>query len=183
MTETALYKVQRCLDTHAVSAKQAFTPSSGARSFLRETPVRLLRDFAYLVQDIDIADRSFYASLRNVLGTNCLQGAFGVGSLSPYNAERSSLTSLSVWTQSRRTLSSCFHGLTGWLISVWFLFFIFPTSEDFSVSRLGYCYKLWIIIRSRGFFFRRCVYILELDEDKDFLTVRLYVGQGSGEWN
>lgn len=57
--------------------------------------VALSDEFLYLVRDIGIADRSFYASLRDVLGTNCLQGAIGAGSLSPYNAERSSLSSLS----------------------------------------------------------------------------------------
>ena len=58
--------------------------------------VALSDEFFYLVRDIGIADRSFYASLRDVLGTNCLHGAIGAGSLSPYNAERSSLSSLSV---------------------------------------------------------------------------------------
>lgn len=57
--------------------------------------VALSDEFLYLVRDIGIAERSFYASLRDVLGTNCLQGAIGAGSLSPYNAERSSLSSLS----------------------------------------------------------------------------------------
>lgn len=41
-TETPLYKVLRCLDTHAVSAKGAFTPSRGARGcvfFVREPVV------------------------------------------------------------------------------------------------------------------------------------------------
>lgn len=96
------------------SVREAFTPSTGAHSFFflrgdcgggkkkkeekksSQRFVALSNDFLCLVRDIGIADRSFYASLRDVLGTNCLQGAIGAGSLSPYNAERSSLSSLSV---------------------------------------------------------------------------------------
>lgn len=103
LAEAPLYKVLRCLDTHAVQKKRSLPPeertafegaSGGKKSSQRF--VALSHEFFYLVRDIGVADRSFQASLRNVLGTNCLQGAIGACSLSPYNAERSSLSSLSV---------------------------------------------------------------------------------------
>lgn len=141
--KTPLYKVLWCLDTHAFSARSVHSLHRSAQLFLFEGRlwwrkekkkekkssqrfVALSNDFLCLVRDIGIADRSFYASLRDVLGTNCLQGAIGAGSLSPYNAERSSLSSLSVWTQRRRTLRNCFHGLTDWLIGISFFHFFLP---------------------------------------------------------
>ncbi len=72
---------------------------SGSQWWGKKNPLSVswhfLDDFFHVVRDIGIADRSFYASLRDVLGANCLQGTIGAGSLSPYNAERSSHSSLS----------------------------------------------------------------------------------------
>lgn len=138
-TWTPLYKVLDA-STHmqSVRKKRSLPPQEraafwGSQWWEKKSSQRFVAlsdEFLHLVRDIGIADRSFYASLRDVLGTNCLQGAIGAGSLSPYNAERSSLSSLSVWTQRRRTLRNCFHGLTDWLIGIWFFLF-FPISEDF----------------------------------------------------
>lgn len=118
----------RCCDasTHMQSVrKKRSLPPGGAHSFLREPGgggrgkkssqrfVALSYEFFYSVCYFGIADRSFYASLRDVFGGwDCFQGAFGADSLSPYNAERSSPSSLSVRTQRERTVSCCFHGLT-----------------------------------------------------------------------
>lgn len=52
----------------------------------------------------------------------------------PYNAERSSLSSLSVCTQRRRTPRNCFHGLTDCLVSglpFGLFFFFLSISGDF----------------------------------------------------
>lgn len=133
--ETLLFIKCRDASTHmqSVQKKRSLPPEErtafwgsqwwGGEKQSSQRFVALSDEFFCLVRDIGIADRSSDASLRNVLGTNCLQGAIGAGSLSLYNAERSSLSSLSVWTQRRRTLRNCFHGLTDWLIGVWFFLF------------------------------------------------------------
>lgn len=133
----------KCCDasthTQSVQKKRSLTPEEraafwgnqwwcgGKKSSQRF--VALSDDLFYLVRDIGIADSWFSDSLRDVLGTLCIQGAIGAASLSLYNAERSSLSSLSVWTQRRRTLSNLFHGLTDWLLGLWFL--IFFNNKDF----------------------------------------------------
>lgn len=98
----------KCCDasTHMQSVRKERSLPPEERAAFRGSPwwekkssqrfVALSDEFLQLVRDTGIADRSFYTSLRDVLGTNCLQGAIGAGSLSPYNAERPSLSSLSV---------------------------------------------------------------------------------------
>lgn len=131
MPRHACSQCERSVHSLSRGAHSFFEGASGEQGGNKKSSQRFVAlsdEFFYLVRDAGIADRSVLASLEDVLGTDCLQRATGAGGLSPYNAEWSSLSSLSLWMQRRRTLRNCFHGLTDWLIGIWFLF-SFPPSN------------------------------------------------------
>lgn len=137
--KTPLYKVLRCLHTHAVRAsslppQERTLPFAGGRkttflsTFFSSSPTSW--DLLRLLTD------DFCANLLPVWrGLNCLPGAERADGPSLYNAERSSLSSLSVYAQRWRTAGSGFYGFPDWLIDSRF---IYPPPLPFPNIR-GFC--------------------------------------------